>query len=98
MNLTTRIVITGALLLWLISLPGCSSPQAIAINQTLPELPAYPERPALTWQASSAQVGLDINQAIQLRDWLILEDAWRQSVREIWGINNPIVEAENSDY
>jgi hypothetical protein len=55
----------------------------------LPALPAYPQPPALTWNACEHGVYLEEEGAINLRDWVIAEQAWKEAVEEIWEMFKP---------
>jgi hypothetical protein len=55
----------------------------------LPALPAYPARPEISWQAGAESVALPFADAIQLRDWLVQEQAWKEAIEEIWTIFQP---------
>ncbi|MDR1398266.1 MAG: hypothetical protein LBJ14_11135 [Desulfarculales bacterium] len=76
-------------LCWLSNLTACSLKEPVAVTPVLPVMPAYPARPEITWQGTAAGVALGFDDALQLRDWLVNEDAWRESVTEIWTILNP---------
>jgi hypothetical protein len=58
----------------------------VAVRTVLPALPAYPARPEITWQANVDGVALPFEHALQLRDWLINEQAWKESVTQVWKI------------
>ena len=75
------------LILLLSSLTACSSnPQPVWVEATLPALPACPTRPVLEWKACEHGVYLSVPHAIRLRDWLIMQSAWQESVSEIWSL------------
>lgn len=72
---------------WLCSLTACSTPSPpVSLAPLMPALPAYPERPCLNWQGLGPRVALSLGDAVLLRDWLVAEQAWRESVVEVWGI------------
>lgn len=75
------------LILLLASLSACSAPSGpVMVERVMPALPSYPERPCLTWRAQGPLVGLPVDEAVLLRDWIIEQEAWRASVSEMWGI------------
>lgn len=74
------------MILWLISLTACSATKPVALEQVLPVLPSYPGRPCIIFSACQHGVVLPLDDAVLLRDWLIMEDAWRGSVTEIWNL------------
>jgi hypothetical protein len=55
----------------------------------LPALPAYPQRPAITWAACEQGVYLEEDGAARLRDWLVEEQAWQEAIEEIWNTFQP---------